>query len=96
MNRIKFKKGMQRKFIEGVLINSACPSLRELIERGFEIPYSTLKSYFNENRTLPEDFFDALLVVGGLNRADLEFEFLGGSWGQKLGGSLSRRGKILK
>ncbi|PIO07541.1 hypothetical protein COU59_03225, partial [Candidatus Pacearchaeota archaeon CG10_big_fil_rev_8_21_14_0_10_34_12] len=61
MNRIKFKKGEQRKFMEMVLERINCPSLRELINRGFDIPYSTLRNYFSEQRNLPETFFYNLL-----------------------------------
>ena len=53
--RIKFKKGEQRKFLGKVLENLGAPSLRELINRGVGVPYSTLKNYYLEERMLPEN-----------------------------------------
>ncbi len=84
--RIKFKKGYQKKFIDSVLLNSNCPSLRSLISRGFDIPYSTLKSYYNENRTLPEEFFKQMCILAGFKEEDFSFKVLREGWGQVLGG----------
>lgn len=84
--RVKFKKGMQRKFLERVLKNTDCPSLRSLISRGFNVNYSTLKSYFNENRTLPEGLFRDLCTFSSQNPDDIEYTLLNENWGQSLGG----------
>lgn len=91
MKRIKFPKGEQRKFLKEVLGRINCPSLRELIQRGFDVPYSTLKNYFNESRALPEDFFRNLIILSKINEKDLDFEILEDNWGQKIGGKKSKR-----
>lgn len=84
--RIKFKKGEQRKFIQKVLVISGCPSLSELRRRGFDINYSTLKNYFNEDRTLPENLFNELVEFGKLSKEDFVFEVLEENWGKIKGG----------
>lgn len=85
--RIKFRKGQQRKFIIQVLENIGCPSLARLQERGFKVNYQTLKSYFNEHRTLPEDLLDDLCFIGKIDKKTLKIIYLKEHWGQKLGGS---------
>jgi hypothetical protein len=84
--RIKFDKGQQRVFLNLVLKRSNCPSLRSLISRGFDVPYSTLKSYYGENRTIPEIFFNELCIFADLKKEDFKFKFLNENWGQVLGG----------
>ena len=70
MSRVKFKKGEQREFIKKVLEKINCPSLRELINRGISVNYSTLKNYFSEDKTIPEGLFNELIELGGLNKKD--------------------------
>lgn len=89
--RIKFAKGKQREFIKKLLEKINCPSLRELINRGIEINYSTLKNYFNEERLIPEDLFNELIELGELNKKEFDFEIINESWGQIKGGKKSRR-----
>ena len=91
MLRVKFQKGEQRKFIQEVLNRINCPSLRELINRGIDINYSTLKNYFNEDRLMPEEFFNELIEISGLNKNNFTFEFINEHWGQIKGGKISRR-----
>ena len=91
--RIKFQKGEQRKFIQLVLERINCPSLRELINRGIEINYSSLKNYFCEERLIPEELFNELIEMGNLNKEDFGFELVGEHWGQVRGGKISRRMK---
>ena len=91
MVRIKFHKGRQREFMKKVLANSNSPSLRALRQFGIEVSYSTLKSYFNENRTLPEELFDDLCVISKLDKRDIDFEIVDEHWGQVLGGKISKR-----
>jgi len=90
--RIKFKKGEQRKFLQKVLEKSGSPSLRELVRRGFDVPYSTLKNYFSEQRFLPEDLFRDLIKFADLDAKDFSFEIVGENWGQSKGGR--RRGEL--
>lgn len=88
VRRIKFKKNEQRKFLKEVLIKLNCPSLRELNNRGFEIPYSTLKNYYSEARLIPEDFFKDLCHIAKIDISSLNIEYLASNWGQVMGGSV--------
>jgi hypothetical protein len=84
--RVKFRKGQQRRFLQRVLLNIGCPSLRSIRERGFGINYQTLKSYFFENRTLPEDLVDDLCFLGKIDKKSLKVIYLKDNWGQAKGG----------
>lgn len=86
MVRVKFRKGMQRKFLDFVISGSNSPSLRGLIQFGLKINYQTLKSYYNENRTLPEDLFKDLLVLARLDKKSFKVAYLKEHWGQIKGG----------
>ncbi len=86
MKRVKFRKWEQRKFLKEVLEKTNCPSLRAIAQFGFEIPYSTLKNYFNESRTLPEIFFKDLCHLSKINLGKFNFEYFGENWGQIRGG----------
>lgn len=86
MARIKFRIGQQRKFLDLVISNSSSPSLRGLMQFGLKINYETLKSYYNENRTLPEDFFNDLLILARIDKKSLKFSYLKEHWGQVKGG----------
>jgi len=93
MKRIEFNKGMQRKFLKEVLIKINCPSLKELINRGFDINYSTLKNYFNESRKLPENFFKDLCYLTKINLSSLNIKYLEDNWGQVKGGKIKKSEK---
>ena len=96
MGRIKFKKNSQRKFMKNVLIKLNCPSLRELPRRGLSLCYSSLKNYYSEALFLPEDVFDELCGFADVDKKKLDFEILGDSWGQSIGGKKSKRGRKKK
>ena len=87
MTRVKFKIGYQRKFLDLVVERVNSPSLRGLLQFGLKINYETLKSYCNENRTLPEDFFKDLCILGKLDEKKQKVRVISEYWGQKLGGS---------
>lgn len=91
MNRIKFQKGEQRKFIKRVLENSNCPSLRAFLQFGFDQPYSTLKNYYSEHRLLPEKFFMDLVKFGKIDLKEFEFETMEENWGQIKGGKKGKK-----
>lgn len=91
MARIKFKKIFQRKFIDEVLNKTNCPSLRELIRRGFDVNYQTLKSYYSENRNLPEELFNSLCEFAKIDKKKLKFEIVEENYGQIKGGKKSKR-----
>ena len=90
--RIKFNgHEKQREFIRRVLEEINCPSLKELINRGMSVNYSTLKNYYNGSRLISEDFFNELIELSGLSKEELDFEVVGEHWGQVLGGRRSKR-----
>ena len=84
----------QREFLKKVLEKTNCPSLIELINRGFDISYSTLKNYFNESRSLPENLFNDLCNFANIDKKDLTFVILENNWGQSKGGKISRKFKL--
>jgi hypothetical protein len=84
--RILFRKGEQRKFIGNVLEIIGCPSLRRLKERGIDVNYQTMKAYYNETRTLPEQLFLDLCKLAGINHSSLGIRRIDEHWGQIIGG----------
>lgn len=53
---------------------------------GLKINYQTLKSYYNENRTLPEDFFSDLCILAKVDSKSIKVMYLKEHWGQIKGG----------
>ncbi len=88
--RVQFNKYKQREFLKRVLEKTNCPSLKELINRGIEVNYSTLKNYFNEERLIPEKLFDELIALSGLEKKDFKFNLVDEHWGQAKGGRISK------
>ena len=91
MVRVKFHMGKQREFMKSVILESSSPSLRALSQFGISVPYSSLKSYFNENRTLPEELFNDLCVIGKIDKKEIDFEIIDEHWGQVIGGRIGKR-----
>ena len=91
MDRIKFKEGAQRKFLDLVVERLNAPSIRGILQFGFDIPYSTLKNYYNESRLMPKNLFEDLVEVGGISISELVFEEIDGAWGMIKGGKKSKR-----
>jgi len=91
--RIRFRRGQQRKFLDLVIEKLSSPSLRGILQFGFNIPYPTLKSYYSESRLLPEGFFNDLCDVAQVDRDSLIFEKVGDNWGKVKGGKLGKRKK---
>ncbi len=89
--RIKFNKGDQRKFFKQILENTNCPSLKELVNRGISVNYSTLRNYYNEERLIPEQLFRELLIFSDLDEKKLNFEIVEEYLGQIKGGKKSKR-----
>ncbi len=88
--RVKFARGRQRYFIDKVLEETGCPSLKELINRGIGINYSSLKNYYSERRLLPEWLFEELLGISQMDN-NFELEFIDENWGKVKGGKKSKR-----
>ncbi|MEK6859301.1 MAG: LAGLIDADG family homing endonuclease [Nanoarchaeota archaeon] len=84
--RIIFKKGEQREFLNSVKTNLNCTSIRGLLQFGFDIPYSTLKNYYNEHMSLPKSLFDNLCHIAKINPQDLDINYFESNWGQIEGG----------
>ena len=91
MRRIRFNIGKQRGFLDLVIEKLNVSSLRGILQFGFNVPYSTLKNYYNESRLLPEDLFDDLCEVARIDKLELSFEFVDGNWGRVKGGRVRKR-----
>ena len=91
MNRIRFRKGGQRKFLDLAIEKLSSPSLRGVLQFGFDVPYSTLKNYYNESRLLPKNLFDDVCEIARIDKGELIFEFVNENWGRIKGGKLSKR-----
>ena len=84
--RILFPKGLQKKFLNKVKYNLRAPSLRSILQFGFDVPYSTLKKYYGEKLFLPKDLFKNLCRIAKINPKTLNFEYVLNNWGQIIGG----------
>jgi hypothetical protein len=89
--RIKFMRNKQREFLDLVLEKSNCPSLRELMKRGFDVSYSSLKNYYVGRRFLSKELFEELCSFAGLNKSNISYEIIENNWGQVKGGKKSRK-----
>jgi hypothetical protein len=89
--RVKFSKGEQRKFIDLVIERANSPSLRGLLQFGFNVPYSTLKNYYVEERLMSEDLFSDLCNFARLDKNSFEVTYLADNWGKVKGGKKSKR-----
>lgn len=89
--RIRFGKGNQKKFMNLVLNKIGCPSLKELINRGIDVNYTSLRNYYGERRLLPEELFKELLEIAGLDKMEFKVEILNDTWGNSKGGKKSRK-----
>lgn len=89
--RIMFKKGKQRKFLDLAISRLKCVSLRGILQFGFNIPYSSLKNYYVERRLLPNSFFMDICRIAKIDIDKLNIKRINGNWGQVKGGEKSRR-----
>jgi hypothetical protein len=90
MERIRFKKGEQRKFLDLAVEKLNAPSVRGILQFGFDVPYSTLKNYYNESRLMPRDFFEDICEVALIGKSTFEVEEVDENWGKVKGGKISR------
>ena len=91
--RVRFKKGKQREFLDLVISNLSCGSLRGILQFGFDISYSGLKSYYIERRLMSKDFFDNLCHIAKINSDNLGIDYIKDNWGQVIGGKKSKKSK---
>jgi len=89
--RIRFKRGRQRRFLDLVVGRLSSPSVRGILQFGFDVPYSTLKNYYNESRLLPSELFDDFCEVARIDKKGLRFELVDENWGKVKGGMLGKR-----
>lgn len=89
--KIKFNHGEQKKFLRLVLNKIGAPSLIELINRGIDINYHTLKNYYSGRRLMPLELFETLCRISGLDKKEINYEIVNDSWGQSKGGRISRK-----
>ena len=89
--RVKFHKEDQRMFLDLVVGNLNCISVRGILQFGFDVSYDSLKSYYSERRLLPKDFFDDLCHIAKINKNKLDFEYLDDNWGRVKGGKRGKR-----
>ena len=87
--RIRFKKGKQKDFIDEVIKKVDSPSLRGLLQFGFNIPYSTLKNYHNESRLLPKSLFLDFCKISQIDPKAFQYEEIEENWGKIKGGKTS-------
>jgi len=88
--KAKFSPGKQREFLNEVLKKVNCPSLRELINRGVDVKYSSLKNYYIERRLLPLLLVENLCNLSGIDKNQLKFKILEENWGQIMGGEKTK------
>ena len=90
--RIRFlEKGGQRAFLDLVIERVRAPSLRGLLQFGFDVPYSTLKNYYAGVRLMPEDLVRDFCEVAGIEFEGLGVEMVGENWGKVKGGLVGKR-----
>ena len=89
--RIKFKKGKQRKFLDLAVEKLNSPSVRGILQFGFDIPYSTLKNYYNESRLMPKNLFEDICDVALIGKNKFEVEEVSENRGKVKGGQISRK-----
>jgi len=89
--RVLFPHLEQRKFLDLAVEQLNCISVRGILQFGFNVKYSSLKSYYTERRLLPRTFFENLCHIAKIDKGKLNFKFVNGNFGQIKGGKKSRR-----
>jgi hypothetical protein len=90
--RVRFKGNGQRKFLDMIVSRLNSPSIRGLLQFGFNLPYSTLKNYYNQSRLLPESLFIDMCELANFDRSSLKFDLVDDNWGRVKGGRIGKRG----
>ncbi|MFH0808232.1 MAG: hypothetical protein V1888_01295 [archaeon] len=90
--RVRFlKKGRQKAFLDLVILKIKSPSLRGLLQFGFDVKYSTLKNYYSEVRLMSEDLVRDFCGVAGIDFDGLNIGKVDENWGKVLGGKAGKR-----
>ncbi len=85
--RVLFRKGEQRRFLELVISKLNCISLRGILQFGFNVNYNSLKNYYSERRLMPAGFFSDLCHLAKIDIKKLNINYVESNWGQKKGGN---------
>tara|TARA_Y100000034_G_C6769337_1_gene343138 strand:+ start:223 stop:516 length:294 start_codon:yes stop_codon:yes gene_type:complete len=91
--RIRFKNGKQKAFLDKCITNLNLTSLRGLLQLGLNTSYDNLKNYYTERRALPENLFQDLIYLAKINPNTLDIKIIQPNWGQIKGGQISKRVK---
>ncbi len=91
-DRILFKKGKQKEFLDLVKSNLNVVSVRGILQFGLDLKYSTLKDYYSEKLLLPKGLFENLIYLAKIKKVG-NVKYIKGNWGQIKGGK-ARRVKI--
>lgn len=86
INRIVFSNGEQRNFLNLVKTQLNCFTIKDILQFGIDLSYSTLKNYYHEDRRLPEDLFNDLCYLAKIYKNNLKFQVVEGNIGQIMGG----------
>ncbi len=86
-----FEEGGQRTFLDLVILKLKSPSLRGLLQFGFDVPYSTLKNYYAGVRLMSEDLVRDFCGIAGIDFDGLNIEIVGENWGKVKGGRIGKR-----
>jgi hypothetical protein len=84
--RVLFRKGKQREFLNIVIKKINCVSIRGILQFGVDINYNSLKNYYSERRLIPRSFFENLCYLAKINSSNFKVKFIDGNWGQVKGG----------
>lgn len=83
IRRVRLNKGQQKGLIIGLA--KKLGSVRKVADK-FNLPYSTMKNYFEEVNLLPEDLFYKILNMLNIKKEGLKVNYLSFNWGRILGG----------
>lgn len=84
--RVLFRKGKQREFLEVVIKKLNCVSIRGILQFGFDINYNSLKNYYSERRLIPKNLFIDMCHLAKIDINKLNIRYIDGNWGQIKGG----------
>jgi hypothetical protein len=90
-DRVLFKKGEQRKFLNLAVERLNCVSVRGILQFGFNIKYNSLKNYYTERRLLPKTFFENLCHIAKIDSNSLNVKYINGNWGKVKGGKAEKK-----
>ncbi|MBT3463375.1 hypothetical protein HN451_00175 [archaeon] len=91
--RVQFDNGKQREFLDLVVNQLGCVSVRGILQFGFDVSYSCLKNYYVERRMMSRGFFRDLCHVAKIDSSSLGVNYVLGNLGCVRGGKVGKRRK---